>query len=130
MHSTILLLLGVTCLVSAYTIRDPSSNKELTFPDDFDFENPPKPIWEITIGKPTQTHSLKTCWVRVWVIKFCTFVIPDTIESEQQLESQEEVMEPIGESESCDKLGCQMFCKKNHFKRGICHAKGCECDFE
>lgn len=70
------------------------------------------------------------CWTKVWVVKICTFITPE--ESFNGLGSAEEgsTGKMVKETESCDKLGCEMFCKKNHFKRGVCHEKGCECDFE
>lgn len=38
-------------------------------------------------------------------------------------------LDVAGESHTCDQLGCNLFCKKNHFDKGICHSKGCECLF-
>lgn len=136
MKKFFILLIGVA-LASAFTIRDPATNKAIQVTIDGDLDapmpNPTQPMWEITIGRPTESHSLKTCWVRVWVVKFCTFVIPDQLEAvdvDAQIEDISNGVEPLRETESCDQLGCQMFCKKNHFKRGVCHKKGCECDFE
>ncbi|XP_063697826.1 uncharacterized protein LOC134828769 [Culicoides brevitarsis] len=36
--------------------------------------------WEITIPPASSLHTLKTCWVRITFIRFCTFVIPETTE--------------------------------------------------
>lgn len=120
-------MIGVT-LATAFSLRDGSTNKklQLTIEGDLDTQMPADTKWEITLAPPSPDHTLKTCWVRVWVVKFCTFVIPD----QAQIEDTENEMEPLSETESCDQLGCTMFCKKNHFKKGVCHKKGCECDFE
>lgn len=119
MHGSILLLLTGLVIVSAFTVRDP-----LQIEEDNSVQVPRPKMLEIIVGEPTETRTLKRCWVTVMFVHICTFVVP---EGEQNV--QEDGGEALGESESCDKLGCQLFCKKNHFKRSVCHKKGCECDF-
>lgn len=121
-------MLGVT-LVTAFSLRDVNTDNKIqvTIDEDLDAPLEGQTKWEITIPPQTPFHTLKNCWVRVWVVKFCTFVIPDQVEA--GIESAENEVKPLTETESCDQLGCTMFCKKNHFKRGVCHKKGCECDF-
>lgn len=96
MKGLFIFFLGVA-LVSAFSIRDPVSNKYIQVARDDDLDMPMSnqapPMLEITIGYPTPTHTLKTCWVRVMFVKFCTFVIPgeETFGQVEDTSNEEEV---------------------------------------
>lgn len=92
-------LLGVA-LVSAFTIRDPNTNKNVQETFDVAIPNQGQSMLEITFGQPTKFHTLKTCWVRVMFVKFCTFVIPDQadmfgLDNQNEEMSDEEEIKPF-----------------------------------
>lgn len=129
------LLIIVVGLVSAATIRNTKEDNEIEVILPLEaLDDSNEVSYKIILG--TSSGLGHRCWTKVWVVKICTFITP---ESQNELsydvdadESSDEAFtgEIVKETESCDQLGCQMFCKKNHFKKGVCHKKGCECDFE
>lgn len=110
-------------LASAATLRTRVSDLE---DDDVPSDAPTDPSYTIFIGRSAGLGH--RCWTKIWVVKICTFITPEELSVDGDEISDETSIDK--ESESCDELGCNMFCQKNHLKKGVCHKTGCECIFE